>query len=155
MASGPRIIKREVVCPECGYDRYFVYMNTFECASCNQEYPRERRQPARTAERFGVKVTQRQAQAIDYAQEHMIAKHERYSDRKYEVKSIEVSPCGDHPICFAVIEVGMVGDEGTYGEIFNRDRRHFEIGPRGAMTLLNSKSGAKVTVPAVYWTQTR
>lgn len=36
-------------------------------------------------------------------------------------------------------EVGKIGDEGTVGEFYGRDRRHIAIGLNGALKLLNAK----------------
>lgn len=57
---------------------------------------------------------------------------------EYEYKRFEVSE--SEGLVFVNSEVGRVDDEATLAAILCRKHRHFAIGPRGGVELLNAKN---------------
>ncbi|MCR5295137.1 MAG: hypothetical protein K6E30_08230 [Lachnospiraceae bacterium] len=81
---------------------------------------------------------------ITKAQEKAIAQIKRLAEKehgthcnKYEFKEFTVSE--NEYFVSVVVEIGMIGDEGTMAEIYCRDRAHLFIGPRGGITYPVSK----------------
>jgi hypothetical protein len=73
---------------------------------------------------------------IDRIQKNLLEKYTRHSQMDWEVKRSRITHfCGT--TTYMTIEVGLVGDEGTYAEFFGRDYRHIKIGKRGGVELLN------------------
>lgn len=63
---------------------------------------------------------------------------------KSEFKQIKMDTFNDSfKGFFLLIELGDINDEGTLKEIFCRDRRHFHIGVRGGINLLNTNKKTK------------
>lgn len=54
---------------------------------------------------------------------------------EYEVKKWDVNVT--HGVAYVVSVVGRIGDEGTYGALFSRTRRHIRVGRKGGLELLN------------------
>jgi hypothetical protein len=70
--------------------------------------------------------------------DRILARNSRINTR--EVKKFEVSSREGTNQTFVVIEIGMVGDEGSLASVFCRDYRHIVIRKRGGLTLLNPKN---------------
>jgi hypothetical protein len=82
----------------------------------------------------------------------------------YEYKLFEVTYSDVAKIVFLRTEVGMKGDEGTMAAILARKHRHFAIGVKGGVELLNAISRSKTGkvkdikvsgYPKVLWALTR
>jgi hypothetical protein len=84
---------------------------------------------------FEVILTSSQKSAIAQIKNNMLR------DPSYEIKYFHLATIGRAKVSL-VVEVGKVNDEGTYGSIFCRNRRHYCIGARGGLTLF--KNGKKV-----------
>ena len=82
-----------------------------------------------------MKVTNSQAQALV----KILKKAESfsYSKGEYEIKEYKITDC--ETFLSVVLEVGMIGDEGTMAQIFCRDRVHLFIGKKGGITYPTSK----------------
>jgi hypothetical protein len=69
--------------------------------------------------------------------DRVFERNRRCSPRDIESKKFEVKNADGRT--FVVLEVGMVGDEGSAASIYCRDYRHVVIGKRGGIELLNPK----------------
>ncbi len=58
----------------------------------------------------------------------------------YEVKTCEVKPLSSTDLVEIYMVSGLIGDEGTYAELFARDRIHAFVSPRGQITYYDIKA---------------
>jgi len=86
-------------------------------------------------------MTKSQEKTIERIKES-IKKHLFYGDN-FEIKKFEVKET-DFGKVSLYFETGMIGDEGTYGEIYGRDRAFLFIGEKGQVYYFNRKGTKKV-----------
>jgi hypothetical protein len=91
------------------------------------------------AKKDGAK-TERHQEIATTIRNRMVEQYRRSSPRDVEVKKFEVTHFPDCPLTFVVVEVGMVGDEGTMASALCRDYRHIVIGKEGGLTLMNARN---------------
>jgi hypothetical protein len=55
----------------------------------------------------------------------------------FEIKTLSVTRFDNRRSVTVYVETGLTGDEGTLASVFGRSKRHFTIGPRGAVKILS------------------
>jgi len=84
----------------------------------------------------------------------MFLKYHSYGKASdYEIKEWKIQPLHDedeeaqkrYKMFSISISVGRVGDEGTYGELIGRDRKHFIMGKNGRLSWYRQKRRGKGT----------
>ena len=92
-------------------------------------------------------MNKKQQTTIDKIRETILFENnDRYAfqkDSPHEIKYEKTTMEKGWRFVSYVLEIGLVGDEGTYAALFARDRRHFFIGPRGGVKLVNAKHTSK------------
>lgn len=128
-----------------GFNNDGKYVDVWKCQGCGFELPRR-------TNKAGPGMTPSQVAAVTGIKARLLA-NANEGGAAHELKSwdTELFPGGR---VYVQSCTGMVGDEGTLAEAFCRDHRHFVVGRRGRVELLNAKNGKKVTGPAVYWALT-
>jgi len=106
-------------------------------------------------------LTDAQKASIEWIYKEIIDHHGLGSPETHEFKKFDLVSYGPGRNAYLTTEYGMVGDEGSYAEIFCRDYRNFEIRKTGKVTLMNTakvvkgeKVSAKTKVTghkAMYW----
>ena len=114
----------------------------WECANCRNRAPITHRHQERVATMAG-EMTKTQLRLVKMFAERLptcdiSVYYERGEESRFEVKKFEVEVKYGGSV-FILSEVGKKGDEGTYGEIYGRYRRHVFVGPKGACKLLNPR----------------
>lgn len=73
----------------------------------------------------------------------LLVQHNAHKDlskyKPHEVKKFELVHFEGSSRTYVLIELGLVGDEGTMASVFCRDYRHISINKRGGLSLLNAK----------------
>ena len=97
-------------------------------------------------------MTNAQKKAIKYLRREVTRLHSYGEDTKYEFKKFEVE---EFTWAVSVVtEFGMVDDEGTMAAHLCRDYRHFFIGKRGGIKLMNGKK-KNISGAAAFYSLTR
>lgn len=65
-----------------------------------------------------------------------------FNDTDYEIKTWKITEC-EYFVALQLV-TGMKNDEGTYAEIYARDRAHLWIGKRGKITYPITKKNGKL-----------
>lgn len=103
--------------------------------------------PVQSDSEYGDKVqgaaTPKHQQIAEELRDALLRKHNAGKDLdKYkadEVKKFELAHFPGGSTTFMVIDIGLIGDEGTMASVFCRDYRHIAISKRGGLKLLNPK----------------
>lgn len=74
---------------------------------------------------------------FDELAKQILARQNRFGNS--EIKKLEIRHFEGCKESFAVIECGLIGDEGTAAAIFCRDYRHIQIKKNGGLVLLNAQ----------------
>ena len=100
-----------------------------------------------TDEQIATRLSSAQKKTLEVLKRE-IWRHDTYSSQApttwneglYEVKRWEVKAASGNnsPLVFLYSVIGRRGDEGTYAEVYARNKRHIAIGVRGGCRLLNA-----------------
>ena len=88
-------------------------------------------------------MTREQERVINQVRNYMLTRYgKREGDLRYEMKQEQIEEIG-YGVVSVVFETGMINDEGTYAQIYCRDRVHLFIGKKGGVrTYVTARSGA-------------
>lgn len=108
----------------------------WKCANCGHEMPRRvHKRPTED------RITPAQAKAIERLKQQIVVRHSLGHPEEHEFKKFETNFF--HGVLFLVSEYGRKNDEGTMASVLCRDYRHFKLGRKGKITLLNAKDKKK------------
>ena len=86
-------------------------------------------------------MTNAQQNTINALRRAMLKRMSLDGLREAEVKHEDIDHREGAGSVFFILEVGVVGDEGTMLEIVGRNRRQFMIGERGGVSLMSVSEG--------------
>lgn len=85
-------------------------------------------------------MTNSQKEKIEILKSNFFKFHCFGDENNYEIKRCDIDDEFSKSFVSMVIVVGMKNDEGTYAEIIARDRAHYFIGKRGAVSIPKNSS---------------
>ena len=136
--------KKRGLCPQCGNPEYKngnvfhlnVVTNNWECGNCSHKKPAGKKHSFK----FGDDgLTDRQRDSVERIKTRFFER--AANGDKYEIKQLEIKPAGEYSFATVVIEVGMIGDEGTAASLLCRTSGHFIIRVGGSIKCLGLRDG--------------
>lgn len=94
---------------------------------------------------FDALLAEFQAATVEISLDDINPAQRRAADRlissitftDFEIKKLSVTRFDNRRSVTVYVETGLAGDEGTLASVFGRSKRHFTVGPRGAVKIIS------------------